>query len=398
MTEQTKNQLATKEEFKNQVVEYDPIHTSINEWKNKELPDVTTKKGYEQNYAIIRDGYRPIKKIIENVHKAVKADVLEKSRLIDGGKRKLLADLETTFNKFISARKEEDERLATIEREKEEAIVKRKTQITQNVENMKDMFVEAVGKTSKEIEEIQNKLESTLIDSISFDNYIEEAAAIRSALIGKLQTLYESTKFQEEEQIKFMQKEKELEEQRQQQRLEDEKRERERQEQAEVERCRLEEENAKIKAENERIKAEQEEVAAKQREAQRLIDEDAAKIEAEKKRLKEEEETKKREAQEHKDRLQREEDTKLAKEAQDKKDAEAKVKRDEEEKKRREEAEALAKKEAVKRKKALEANMAGFLLTNQPASFKLPSQCINDLINAIENNEIPYLRLNWCEK
>lgn len=326
------------------------------------VPDFKTKEGYAIGKANLKE-YRDYKKRVNDTHKIAKEDIIKTGKLLDGEKNRILTVLEDVFEPHKEARKVEDERQETIKREKAEAKAKREREIKDRIDTMREAYAAAVSMSSAEISWTIESHDDYEITEELFGDEIETAKAVKSALAGKLKTLYESKKQQEEEAARIKKESEELKVKQEAQRLEDEKRAKEQQEKDEADRKRMAEENAKLKAENEALQAER-----------KKLDDEKAAMEAEKKKIEDD----KQKVIELEREAKVKEVTETLKKAAEK-----------EEKKRREEAEKLAKEEAKERRTELEESISNHI-SNGGQYF--------DLINAIENQEIPYLRIDWTEK
>ena len=417
---------------KNHIVEYDPIQAGLNEMRGKynEVPDVTTKDGMVTVKENLKQ-YRGIKKRLEDARKTAKASIIEKGKAIDSEAKVILEEIEGIFKDHKQAKTDEDERQAKIKQEKEEAAAMRMAGIQTRMEGLKQIFIKSVGKSSTEIKAMMNGLYETIISEELYGDFEPEAKATKDALLGKMEALFESTKSQEETQEKLKKAEEELSAKQESQRLEDEKRAKEKEEADKIERERVEKENAALKEKMAVMEAKEKELEEKQ-----------AKIDNKEKLQKEKEEEVRLE-RERQDKIitdsikafdnfiieARDCDTseqcaaivQAVRDVEPKKygvyerDAEkkqsevlafvvaihvdmVKVERekareqkrlDDEEKKRKEDAEALALKEAEQRRQKLYEGLAKHIDN--------PSE-VEQLIEAIEDNEIPYLKIDWTKE
>lgn len=357
----------------------------------KEVPDAATKEGYKAIVEVMKVK-RKLKKELVAAHKTTKAEALAFCRVVDGEKNRIMASLDDSFEGHLNAKQTQDDIQAKIDAEEAEAAAQRVRDIQNRMEGLKQVFYEAVGQTSEIVGNRLEGLRAITIDDGDYGDFAMDAMSIKAALIGKLETLYESTKTQEEMEAKIMAQELELEKQRETQRIKDEIEEQERRLREDQEQEKRDAEAAKLKAENDAMRAELEAQKAEQEEAQRIIDEKNAAIKAEQEHIEEE----KRNAAEA---AQRFEDQRIANAlaAQRKKEAAAALKKQQEEwaieeaeeKKQREEAEALAQKEAVDRRCKLAANLQNWRQGPQQAE---------DLIKLIEEERISYIRIDWTQK
>lgn len=368
------------------VKEYDPIEQGLDDLRErfKEVPDVTTKEGFKLVKTNLKE-YRATKKNLEDTRKGAKAAALEYGRKVDSEAKRIGAALEDIFGPHKAAKEAEEQRLAEIEEAEAKAAAERVAAIQKRMEGMKQIFVESVGMTSEIITNRLTGLTDLDINESSFGDFELEARQMRDALIGKMTTLIETTKASEEMAIKFEAHEREREIQEKVQREKDIEEQKKRDEEA-----------IKLKAENDAMRAELDAQKAKQEEEQRIINEREAEIRAQEKRI----ETEKREAAEEVRqanlraneefaRKQREEEVeKLTLKRIQELEEEIKI-QEAEEKKEREDAEALAKKEAKLRRHKLAE-----ILDDYVGSMNRT----DDLIDAIENNEIPFVSLDWCKE
>jgi len=355
------------------LVPFNKLNAGISEMRKQYLkvPDVKTKEGY----AIVKENmkeYRGVKKRVEDTYKIAVEDINKTKDSLLVEKRRLIGIVEEVFEPHQTARKEEDERLAEIKREKAEAKAKRDREIQDRINEMRETYAAAVSKDSSQIKALIKEHGDLEITEELFGDDVEVAQAIKSAMAGKLVSLYESKRQQEEESDRIKKGSEELAKKQEAQKLEDAKRDSKLREEAEADRKRMTEENAKLKADNAALQAER-----------KKLDEEKEKIEAEKQQIKDD----KRIAKEKEEEAKREQADTMAKIRRDTEEAKEKAKLEAQEKKDREAAEKKAKKEAKIRRSELEDALHGFMGGNS-----------EEFIPLVENKEIPYLRIDWTQK
>lgn len=426
------------------VAKFKPVEAGLEKLREvlKEVPDATTEKGYKDIKLNLK-GKVALKKELVAVHKIEKADALAFCRLVDGEKNRILKEMDDAFAPHQKAKDGEDERKADIERQEAEAAAKRVADIQKRIEGFKEILYKATGKPSSVIETMLTALKSQEIRENLYGDFQAEAHAHKSAVTGKLENLLESTKSQEEIAEKLKVAEDALAAKQEEQRIEDDKRAEvqrkedefravEKEKSDKVERERVEKENAAMKEKLAVMEAKEKVLEEKQRkidEKERLQREESDRIETDKKAAEQkiinsinaihnfELEAKDCDTSEQIDaiietvkNINPNDYAGYEKEAEDKKsmalidivatcealvasekvEKELEDKRIADEKKAHEEAVIKAKEEAVERRSKLDKALTEALSEHECDT--------TSLISAIENNEIPYVTLDWTKE
>lgn len=360
------------------IVIFDELQAGISVMKGKykDLPDVTTKEGYNTIKANCKEGRSTLKKL-EDARMEEKRKYIEAGKKLDLKAGELKEVIEEVFKPHFDARKAEDKRLAKVKQEKQEAAEKRESEIKDRLDLMRRYYVEAMNVHSNGVTELIAELETFFVNEESFGSFLAEAEALKPVIQERLQALYESKLQQETAAEKIAEQQRQLDDQKEQQRQEDEERAvKQRKEQA-AESKRIKEENDKLKAENDRMAADR-----------KKLDDEKATLEAEKQKIKDAE-----------DQRVRDEENRKAEEIRLEKERAANVKREAKEKKDREAAEKKAKEEGQTRFQELLLSISSQFWSNEEgeAEYQYLEQ-LEAFIISIENKKIPYLRLNWTEK
>lgn len=386
--------METQQDKPEKVIEYNPVEAGLLRLKEelKEIPDATTADGYKKIKSTLKSG-RDLKSLLVATHKTTKADALAFCKKVDGEKNRILSALEETIAPHKAAKDAEDERKLRIEQEEADKAAARLLFIQKRIDGFKEILYKTTGKPSKEIQTMLTALKSQEINEDLYGDFQAEAHSHKSAVMGKLEILLESTIKTEETEERIKKQEEELEEMREKTRIEDEEREEERQKQIDADNKKRDEENARLKEENDKIRADLKYSQDKQREAQKKIDDENKRIAAVKKQQEEEADRIAQEKETARLKVIEEKEAEIERQEkirQDKIDAEEKEKQEEEEKRLREEAEALADKEAEERGMCLHKAICMILTTDRQES-------VSKLIEKIVDGEVPYLKIDWTQ-
>jgi colicin import membrane protein len=267
---------------------------------SKLIVDVSTPEKLKEVKAFIRPLIKTRTAIIK-AHAEGKAPYLEKCRLFDSEKNRLIGLVEEMEDPLALQVKAEEARLQNIELERLEAERLRVLAILERIQGMRDTPSSVQGKPSAIINGQLVKIQAIEVVEEEFGEHFQTAVDARDAVIGRLQTMLHDQRAHEAEQVRVKQEREELEQLRkdaEDRRIADEKRANEARAEADrlaqVERDRI---AAEEKAERDRLAEAQrqaenaERLAAQQRESderERLAAERAKQAEADRVRREEE--------------------------------------------------------------------------------------------------------------
>lgn len=338
------------------LIEFNKLDAGLMAFKEefKEVPDFTDDIGYLQGKEDIAK-YRDYKKRATDTHKMAKAEIKKVTDGLNAQKLKIDDVLEKTFRPYLNAKKEQDdiEKEAAAARKAEKE--RRRKEITDRLDVMREVYAQAVGLDSDKIMFVLTEQEGKEFTEEYFGDQVATATALHAAMVGKLKTLYESKKKNEEEEARIKKEREQLEADKEKQRVIDEAAATKKREADEAEAEKMRKENAELKAKNEIMQIKQEK-----------FDEEKRQFEEDKKKAKEEEKRKDEIIEQAKQEEIKKHEAKLC----------------------QEEAEKKAEEESEERHVELVRKLKDFTDLERASS----------LINAIEHKEIPYLRLNWLEK
>lgn len=172
------------------IVEYSPVESRLSELREKYavVPDAETKEGYEACRLALRE-LVTCRTDIEKARKELKADVLERGRLIDGEAKRITAALLEIETPVKEAKAVVDDR---IQREKEEAERRERERveaIQRVIEGFERAPLTAIGKAPEHIQELIGKAVAYTVDPFKFGEYSERAELARKSAIEQLTTL-----------------------------------------------------------------------------------------------------------------------------------------------------------------------------------------------------------------
>tara|TARA_Y100000310_G_C20689941_1_gene821572 strand:+ start:1352 stop:2359 length:1008 start_codon:yes stop_codon:yes gene_type:complete len=259
---------------------------AIEEKYGTEVPDATSKDGYNRCKSIRRD-LLPVKTGLEGARKTLKAPILAAGKLVDSELKPLVDRVDDVIKPFENAYRE-------VDNEKKRKEEERQANVQAAFDRMANVLMDATGATSSVIEGLIDDFGDFDFDPDVFQERTDEAVGRHAEIMDKLTSILTKT-IAEEEQAKRI--------------AEIEERERAIREKEEAEARRVEEERQRVEREKaaaeaaERAKKEAEEAhereklvleAKAKREAEAAAENERRRIEKERQR--EEEEAKAREA------------------------------------------------------------------------------------------------------
>lgn len=354
------------------LIEFNKLDAGLSGLKKKYevVPDFSDPQGYLDGKEALTT-YRDYKRRTKDTHTMAKAEIKKELDKLNGLKLKIDQVLEDTFNPYRDAKKAEDdiEKEAAAARKAEKE--RRRKEIQDVFDELREVYAGAVGETSERIKFVLEFQKAAEYTEDQLGDRLSEGKALQSAMIGKLQGLYDSKKQNEEEEARIKKEREELDAAKEEQRIKDEAAAKLKSEQDEIEAENMRKENAELKAKNEVMEAKQ-----------KKFDEEKRQFEDDKRKAKEEQ-----------DRKDQYEVDRMIKEKQEQIEREKKLVKEAEEKKQREESEKKAKEEAGLRYDELLSELTMLFDANPKDLDKATS-----LIAVIENKNIPYLKLDWTTK
>lgn len=255
--------------------------------------DVTKKEDMAAAKAA-RNEIRGYRTALEAKRVEIKAPALERCRLIDAEAKRITAALESLENPIVAQIKVEEDRIAAEKAEAERVLRERVEAIQERMKAMRELPMATFNSTIEQLQEYIVALESQVIDSESFGDFMEDAEHLKAQTLTTLKANLEGKKAAIAEAERIKAEREELERQQAAQREADAERARAIEETERESRAKIE---AAERESRERIEAEEREAKAKREEAERIERQAREEKEAAERKLREAEEAKQREIQ-----------------------------------------------------------------------------------------------------
>lgn len=359
------------------VTEYNELKATITGLveKYKTLPDMKEEKAFDK-IVVIGRLFKTARIDVEKKRTELNKPLFDKQKMINQAAKDITEMIKPTEDMYITARKEEEAKEKAIKEEKKLVKEKRAKEIQDNIDKIISTPLITYNNNSSSIFISTCKLRDMEITEHEFGDKMDLAKEEKKKAVDKMVDRCQEVKTFEEAREKEEQQRKEADEKLKKEREEFEK---QKTEQAEKDRVQKEKQD-KIDTENKRIKE-------KQESAQKKIDDAKAEIESEKKKV---EDDKIKAAEKTELIRQKEFDRKKAEE-QKKRDEIDRVKKQKEKEEFKIKLEKEAKEEAEQRRHELKKSICMILTADREAS-------VEELIHAIEEKVIPYLRIDWTQK
>ena len=195
-----------------QVVEYDVTDSALEQLREEfaEVPDVTTKKGYE----IVRLGLAKIRTLrvsVEKRRKELKAEALAHGRKVDGEAGRITGVLEAIEGPMKDAKtafdvqkEEERQENLRVEQARKEAITARITNLRSVPMGYADSSADAIGEAREVVVALN-------ITDGSFEEFAEEVAIVKDEVLKQLHILHTKAVAREEEEARLKKEREEFE-------------------------------------------------------------------------------------------------------------------------------------------------------------------------------------------
>lgn len=348
-------QAGIKKEKVFEITEYNETRASLKKLLEEyaEVPSLEDEGGYEKIVSIHQE-FKSLRLDVEKRREEIKRPYLEAGRMVDKVAKEIQAEIAPMEAKYKAARKVEEDRREEEKRIKREAKQKRIDEINRLIDRVKSAPDFVRGKSSAEISEAIKTLEEEVFIEEDYEEFLRDAELARKISLNHLEDMLKERKAEEVRKKQIEEEEARL----------------------AAERKKIEEEEAKRKEEQDKIDAENKRIADEQAAAQKKIDDEKAEIARQKKEIEE------RKAEE--DRKKKEEEAR-ARAEKERKAEEARAERE------RKKKEKEAKDQAKQRREELASALSSYKVGSGAKETEL-------FIEAIENNEIPYLLIDWTKK
>ena len=164
------------------IVKFD-IETAVIVALDEKYKDIKVTDG--KSYAFIMKGiaeYRELRLKIDDRHKVLKKDALEYGRRVDAEKNRLKGLLEPGENHLKEVRQVEDDRKAEIKAAKEAIEQARVDKIRSRINDLQSMLIELPEMCIEELQNIEEGSEALNISVIDYEEFTEEAQALKGRL------------------------------------------------------------------------------------------------------------------------------------------------------------------------------------------------------------------------
>lgn len=262
------------------VITYNVTDAAIAELRKKYeiLPDPATPQGYKD----IKSGIAEIRETrtgVEKTRKTLKADALEYGRRVDARAREIRESLESIEQPMKDLKASEDARRQRIKDAKIQEEAARVKAIEDKAEGIKDVYRDALGKSSAYVAEKLKELKEMQIHEEDFQEMTERAEVLRERVIEMMDDLF--TKTVDQEEVAEAQKKREAELAKREAEVE-----KKRLEAEAIEKIEREKREAEIKKQQEELRQQQEELKKQQAEIQEQQRLQAEKIRVEQEKFK----------------------------------------------------------------------------------------------------------------
>ena len=169
--------------------------------KYKDIKVTDTK-----SYAFVKKGigeYRELRLKIDDRHKVLKKDALEYGRRVDAEKNRLKGLLEPGENHLKKIRQVEDDRKAEIKAAKEAIEQARMDKIRSRINDLQSMLIELPEMCMEELQNIEEGSEALNISVIDYEEFTEEAQALKGRLCEAVKKSIKSMEARKEEEARL---------------------------------------------------------------------------------------------------------------------------------------------------------------------------------------------------
>ena len=185
------------------IVKFD-IETAVIVALDEKYKDIKVTDG--KSYAFIMKGiaeYRELRLKIDDRHKVLKKDALEYGRRVDAEKNRLKGLLEPGENHLKEVRQVEDDRKAEIKAAKEAIEQARVDKIRSRINDLQSMLIELPEMCIEELQNIEEGSEALNISVIDYEEFTEEAQALKGRLCEAVKKSIKSMEARKEEEARL---------------------------------------------------------------------------------------------------------------------------------------------------------------------------------------------------